>query len=73
MTRLADRGISVDLPQGWEGSIYQRESEIIKLCRCGQSSTKPFCDDTHLTNGFQSDVSSIMVLVGERVETPALS
>jgi CDGSH-type Zn-finger protein len=22
------------------------------LCRCGGSSNKPFCDDTHLTNGF---------------------
>jgi CDGSH-type Zn-finger protein len=27
------------------GSRYQ-------LCRCGGSSTKPFCDDTHLSNGF---------------------
>ncbi len=26
----------------------------ISLCRCGQSKTKPFCDATHKTNGFQS-------------------
>jgi CDGSH-type Zn-finger protein len=24
----------------------------IALCRCGGSSTKPFCDGTHRTNGF---------------------
>jgi hypothetical protein len=25
MTRLASLGLSIDLPQGWEGTIYQRE------------------------------------------------
>ena len=25
MTRLTSRGISIDLPQGWEGTIYQRD------------------------------------------------
>jgi CDGSH-type Zn-finger protein len=28
----------------------------IALCRCGQSSKKPFCDATHKTCGFESDV-----------------
>lgn len=26
-----------------------------RLCRCGGSRTKPFCDNTHLANGFRSD------------------
>jgi CDGSH-type Zn-finger protein len=28
----------------------------VSLCRCGQSSRKPFCDSTHKTCGFQSQV-----------------
>jgi CDGSH-type Zn-finger protein len=28
--------------------------ETIGLCRCGQSSNKPFCDGTHGKVGFQS-------------------
>ena len=26
-----------------------------RLCRCGGSSNKPFCDNTHLRNGFRSE------------------
>ncbi len=28
----------------------------VSLCRCGQSSNKPFCDSAHKTCGFQSQV-----------------
>jgi CDGSH-type Zn-finger protein len=41
-----------------KGGVYRREEPLIKLCRCGHSSTAPFCDDTHLTNGFQSEVAA---------------
>jgi len=28
----------------------------LALCRCGQSSNKPFCDSAHKTCGFESQV-----------------
>ena len=28
----------------------------LSLCRCGQSSNKPFCDSAHKTCGFESQV-----------------
>ena len=31
-----------------------REDTRIALCRCGQSSNKPFCDGTHRAVGFQA-------------------
>jgi CDGSH-type Zn-finger protein len=37
----------------------------VSLCRCGQSSKKPFCDSTHKTCGFQS------MLVAFDLEPPA--
>ena len=30
-------------------------AQYVKLCRCGGSSNKPFCDDTHLRIGFRSE------------------
>ncbi len=27
----------------------------VRLCRCGGSSTKPYCDNSHITNGFQAE------------------
>jgi CDGSH-type Zn-finger protein len=37
--------------KGHDGKIIETEEEVF-LCRCGKSSQKPFCDDTHERVGF---------------------
>jgi CDGSH-type Zn-finger protein len=39
-----------------DGKEWKIEGEQIALCRCGQSSNKPFCDGTHRSCGFASEV-----------------
>lgn len=37
------------------GNQYDtRGKENIAICRCGASKSRPFCDGTHKTNGFQA-------------------
>ena len=37
-----------------EGAVLEpRSTKNLKLCRCGASSTKPFCDGTHSKIGFK--------------------
>jgi CDGSH-type Zn-finger protein len=38
--------------RGQDGTVYGGNK--VTMCRCGRSSNKPFCDDTHLRIGFQS-------------------
>lgn len=34
----------------------QADKEFVALCRCGASATKPFCDGSHRSCGFQGGV-----------------
>lgn len=36
-----------------EGKPYTVTENFV-LCRCGQSATKPFCDGSHKTTGFDA-------------------
>jgi CDGSH-type Zn-finger protein len=38
------------------GNVFTIPSgkEAVALCRCGQSKTRPFCDGSHRTCGFQA-------------------
>lgn len=44
------------------GNEFQIDSTkpAIALCRCGQSSRRPFCDGTHKTCGFASDERAVI-------------
>lgn len=36
-----------------DGKSYEVK-DVIALCRCGHSATKPFCDGAHQANSFSS-------------------
>lgn len=40
-----------------EGGVFEiAAGEVVVLCRCGHSRTKPFCDASHREAGFSSQV-----------------
>jgi len=49
--------VRIVTPEGTELTPPPRKdgkpAEVVVLCRCGGSATKPFCDGTHKRNGFQ--------------------
>ncbi len=45
---LTPDGTEIPVPPRKDGTPAQ----VVVLCRCGGSATKPFCDGTHKRNGF---------------------
>jgi CDGSH-type Zn-finger protein len=43
----------------WNGVEYVVDRRPIALCRCGGSTTKPFCDGTHSRVGFQAAEAAV--------------
>jgi CDGSH-type Zn-finger protein len=43
----------------WEGRPYEISKRPFKLCRCGASTTKPFCDATHSKMGFAAAEAAV--------------
>ena len=43
----------------WNGVEYPIDRRPVALCRCGASTTKPFCDGTHSRIGFQAGEAAV--------------
>jgi len=53
-------------PLTWQKGETLLTDETYRLCRCGQSGNKPFCDDAHLRGGFDGTETAETNLTAER-------
>lgn len=55
-------------PLTWRTTEDLGSPEDAWLCRCGGSRNKPFCDDSHLSNGFVGTEAAATTTYDERAE-----
>ncbi len=58
-----------DEPMTWHTVERLDSAEVVALCRCGGSATKPFCDGTHATLGFAGTETAPTSTYDERSKT----
>ena len=50
-----------------DGNEYDvGDRKVVALCRCGGSTTKPFCDGTHSRTGFRAAERAVAAQDAER-------
>lgn len=42
-----------------QGNEFQTERKTVALCRCGESTNKPFCDGAHAEMGFRAQEKAV--------------
>ena len=54
-------------PLTWQKEGVLETSDVYRLCRCGQSSTKPFCDGTHTLKEFDGNETADTGPIADRL------
>lgn len=52
----------------WNGHAYAISKRPFALCRCGGSTTKPFCDGTHSRTGFKAAEAAVRTSEDKRAQ-----